>query len=415
MQKFFSKIDVTEITDSVNYDSLTQAIIDSHETPTLFTNVDNYSMKVISGLVSSRQLLAQAIGTTPDKLSATVGAAFDEPLPLKQVDTALFMQNHISNPDIIKYLPIPTFFGGKPYLTASIVLAKDPVSGRRNASIHRMMYIRENKFAIRPVEQRDLHNFYTSTLNEGKDYLDIIIIIGIDPAFELAASTSYPDLDEFQFASKLLGGAEEVMINDIGVPTSAEIVMVGKMMRTLVEEGPFVDLTGTKDHIRMQPLVEITDLYFPNDPVFRTILPGRKEHKILMGIPQEPRMQKLITNSVKTVKNVVMTEGGGSWLHAVVQITKRTPGDGKNAIIAAFAAHPSLKRVVIVDDDVDPTDPIDVEWALATRFQADQDMVLIPGAKGSSLDPSAGPMSSTCKWGLDATKPLNTKGFDRVI
>lgn len=139
-----------------------------------------------------------------------------------------------------------------------------------------------------------------------------------------------------------------------------------------------------------------------------------KEHKILMGIPQEPRMKSLIQNTVPTVKNVVMTEGGGSWLHAVVQIRKRTDGDGKNAIIAALAAHPSLKRVVVVDEDIDPTDPVDVEWAIATRFQPDKDMVLVPGAKGSSLDPSA-INSITCKWGLDATKPLRAKGFDRVI
>ena len=109
-----------------------------------------------------------------------------------------------------------------------------------------------------------------------------------------------------------------------------------------------------------------------------------------------------------------MTEGGGSWLHAVVQIKKRTPGDGKNTILAALAAHPSLKRVVVVDEDIDPTDPIDVEWAIATRCQPDKNILFVPGAKGSSLDPSADENGTTCKWGIDATKPLAKKGFDRI-
>jgi UbiD family decarboxylase len=134
-----------------------------------------------------------------------------------------------------------------------------------------------------------------------------------------------------------------------------------------------------------------------------------------MGIPQEPRMKRLIKNTIPTVQNVVMTIGGGSWLHAVVQIIKRTEGDGKNTILAALAAHPSLKRVVVVDTDVNPDDPDDVEWAIATRVQADRDLVLVPGAKGSSLDPSAGAGATTCKWGIDATKPIGGKGFDRVV
>ena len=111
-----------------------------------------------------------------------------------------------------------------------------------------------------------------------------------------------------------------------------------------------------------------------------------------------------------------MTEGGGSWLHAVVQIKKRTPGDGKNTILAALAAHPSLKCVIVIDDDINPTDPIEVEWAIATRCQPDKDLLLVPGTKGSSLNPSANHKegNSTCKWGIDATKPLNGKGFDKI-
>ena len=416
MRKFLDSLDVIKVTDEVSYKgSMTEIIVENDERTILFENVEGVDTQVVAGIVSTRELLATSIKATTAELSNRVGEAFTDPLPLTQVNNAPFLENHIENPDISKYVPIPEFFGGKRYLTASIVLSKDPVTGRRNASIHRMMYLGGNRFAIRPIPQRDLHNFYTTTLDTGVDYMDIVVVIGVHPAFELGAATSYPGLDELAFASRLLGGSEEYVLDGFGVPLSAEIVMKCKMLREEVEEGPFVDLTGTADKVRMQPVVEVTDLYFRNNPIFRTILPGRKEHKMLMGIPQEPRMKKQISNTLPTVKQVVMTEGGGSWLHAVVQIKKRTPGDGKNTILAALAAHPSLKRVVVIDEDVEPSDPVDVEWAIATRVQPDKDLVLIPGAKGSSLDPSAGERSTTCKWGIDATKPLNTTKFDRVI
>ena len=418
MRSFLSEIPVRKIEEPVSYkNTLSEVIIEKNEQPVLIEHVLEYpNIRVFAGFVSTRELLAKSINVEPEKLSDIVGAALDHPMPLKQAKTAPFLHTHITNPDINKYLPIPVFYGNKRYLTASIVLALDPDTGRRNASIHRMMYIEKNRFAIRPIPQRHLHNFYTRTLDKGKDYMDIAILLGVLPVFELASATSYPNLDELAFASKLLGGvSEEYIINGIGIPVETEIVMLGKMLKEEVEEGPFIDLTGTEDIIRMQPVVEITDLYMRENPIFRVILPGRKEHKTLIGIPQEPRMNKLISNTSPTVNNVIMTEGGGSWLHAVVQIKKRTNGDGKNAILAALAAHPSLKRVVVVDEDVDPTDPVDVEWAIATRFQPDKNMILIPGAKGSSLDPSADENSLTCKWGLDCTKPLGEKGFERVI
>jgi len=117
---------------------------------------------------------------------------------------------------------------------------------------------------------------------------------------------------------------------------------------------------------------------------------------------------------VPKVHGVRLTEGGAMWLHAVVSITKQHDGDGKNAILAALAGHPSLKHVVVVDEDIDIYDDREVEWAVATRFQADRDLVIIPNARGSSLDPSA-TRSLTAKWGIDATKPLDRKEeFERA-
>lgn len=415
MREYLKNIDCKVIDTPVNFDkTLADAINNEKEVPIIFNNVINFETRAIAGIVSSRELLAKSVNVKPEELADFVGKSLDNPLNPTIVSSAPFQEHHIKNPDIGSILPIPVFYGNKRYLTASIVIANDPITGRRNASIHRMMYLDKNRFAIRPIPQRHLHSFYMAALDSGKDYLDVAIVLGVHPAMELAAATSYPDLDEVAFAARMIGKMDVVDVDGIFVPADAEIVLRGRMLREEVEEGPFVDLTGTEDIIRIQPVVEINDLYMRDKALTRVILPGRKEHKMLMGIPQEPRMKKLIKNTIPTVKNVVMTEGGGSWLHAVVQIKKRTPGDGKNTILAALAAHPSLKRVVVVDEDVDPTNPVDVEWAIATRCQPDKDLVLIPGAKGSSLDPSADDKSTTCKWGIDATKPLNAKGFDRI-
>ena len=126
-----------------------------------------------------------------------------------------------------------------------------------------------------------------------------------------------------------------------------------------------------------------------------------------MSYPVELKMNRAVKDVVPSARRVVLTNGGCNWLHAVVQISKRLEGEPKNAMMAAFASHPSLKMVTVVDDDIDPTDPIRVEYAMATRFQASRGLVLIPGAKGSSLDPSADQENLlTDKLGVDATRTL---------
>jgi UbiD family decarboxylase len=144
--------------------------------------------------------------------------------------------------------------------------------------------------------------------------------------------------------------------------------------------------------------------------MYQALIPGRFEHKILMGMPKEPTIYDQVSK-VTTCKNVLVTMGGGSWLHAIVQIKKSNPDEPKKAIEAAFKGHGSLKHVAIVDEDVDVYNPVAVEWAIATRFQADDDLVLKPNQPGSSLDPSGkhelGKKTLTAKVGIDATIPPN--------
>jgi UbiD family decarboxylase len=171
-------------------------------------------------------------------------------------------------------------------------------------------------------------------------------------------------------------------------------------------EGPFVDLTETHDVIRQEPVLEIKAITHRQDATWHALLPGGLEHKLLMGMPREPTIFKKV-NQVAECLDVNVNPGGCSWLHAVVQIQKQADEDGVKAIYAAFEGHSSCKHVFVVDEDVDIYNPLEVEWAMATRFQGNRDMIVLDRARGSSLDPSAEEGTHlTTRIGFDLTKPL---------
>lgn len=169
-----------------------------------------------------------------------------------------------------------------------------------------------------------------------------------------------------------------------------------------------MDLTETMDIERQQPVIEIDLVTHRRRPIYHALLPGGLEHKLLMGMPKEPTIFAEV-DRVAHCTGVNITPGGASWLHAVVQIDRQNEDDGRKAIEAAFRGHGSLKHVWVVDQDIDIYDPAEVEWAMATRFQGDRDMMVFPDSPGSSLDPSGvhvpGEKSRTTKIGFDCTIP----------
>ncbi|RLF09315.1 MAG: UbiD family decarboxylase, partial [Thermoprotei archaeon] len=174
-------------------------------------------------------------------------------------------------------------------------------------------------------------------------------------------------------------------------------------------EGPFLDLTGTYDEARRQPVIKVRRVYARRGALYHAILPAGWEHRLLMGMPKEVAIWDAVRHVVPEVKSVRLTPGGCNWLHAVVAIKKQWEGDGKNAALAAMAGHPSLKHVVVVDHDVDVDDPVAVERAIALNVQGDADLFMVKGARGSSLDPSASKQGVTCKIGIDATRKWERK------
>ena len=377
------------------------------EKPVFFEKPKESRIPVVAGLVSTKELISRALGIKKEQLLHRLSSAIEKPVPPTVMDKGECQEVIEKNVDLTK-LPIMRYTekdGGK-YIASAVAIVKDHELGR-NMAFHRLMLIGKNKFVARIVENRGTD----TALKKAGGELNVALCIGNSTPVLLAAATSLPrGVDELGMANAL-EKTELVKCKTINleVPRDCEIVLEGRITREKTSEGPFLDTTGTIDKIRQQPIIEIKCITHREKPIYQTLLPGRNEHKFLMGMPKEPTIFNEV-NKVCECKDVYVTPGGCSWLHAVVQIKKKNVDDGKKAIGAAFKGHKSLKHCVIVDDDIDIYDPHDVEWAIATRFQADKNAVITPHQHGSSLDPSGdlteGKKATTCKMALDATVPF---------
>ena len=382
-------------------------ILSKHDgKPVLFTRVKGSSYPVVAGVCSDRAYFALALGVSPERLLFTLAEAVARPIPPPLVESASCQEVvetvvDLTTLPILRHLPDDA----GPYVTAGVLVVKDPDYGR-NIAFHRLLRLDERRFAARLVEGRGTHTAWSKT----PDDLEVAICLGAPIQVLIAAATSPPKgVDELSIAHALSPTPlVKCRTKDLEVPAECEFVLEGRLTHQLVAEGPFIDLTETWDIIRQQPVIEIDCITHRQKPIYQALLPGKLEHKLLMGLPREPTIYAAV-NEVCDCRHVYLTAGGMSWLHAVVQIAKHHPDDGRRAIEAAFRGHTSLKHVVVVDEDVDLFDPAAVEWAIATRFQADRDLVVLENQPSSSLDPSAihvpGQKSRTSKLGLDATIP----------
>jgi UbiD family decarboxylase len=371
-----------------------------------FRHVIGSEYEVVTGLCADRGHFAAALGCTAPELIFRLAAALADPQPPPVVpgDQAPCQEVIEPTPDL-ETIPFLTHWASDagPYATAAVLFTNDPDTGA-NASFHRVLRLGPRHAALRLVERRGTD----TALRKTRGDLPVAICIGLPLHVLLAASMAPPPgVDELTIAQALAPTPlARCHTNDVLVPAAAEVVIEGRLTHRLTAEGPFVDLTQTLDFVRQQPLLEVDCITHRRRPIYHALLPGRLEHRLLMGMPREPTIFREV-NQVCRCLNVNITPGGASWLHAVVQIDKQTPDDGLRAIEAAFRGHSSLKHIVVVDRDIDPFNPADVEWAIATRFQAGQGLHLFPSQPSSSLDPSAvhipGQKSRSDKLGVDAT------------
>lgn len=374
--------------------------------PVLFDGLGDY--RLVSGICMDRDLVARYMGIKKEELLFRIANALEKPIDPKIVNSGACQEVEEDDVDLEK-IPILKHYSNDdgPYITAGLFFVKNS-DGSQNVAYHRAKRIGKDKLVARICE-RDTYK----CMDAKGGTSEVAICLGNVPSMLIAASTSLKGTDETKIAGALEGKPFSLVkckTVDINVPADCEIVLEGTIsFEETAKEGKFVDMTGTYDAIRDQPVVTIKKITHRKDPIYQALVPGRTEHRLLMGMPKEPTIYKAV-KEVVDCKNVNLTPGGCSWLHSVIQIKKKNSDDGKKAIEAAFNGHKSMKRVVVVDEDIDLFDPNDVEWAITTLFQAKTDLVLLTDQPGSSLDPSAeedlnSDRRLTTKWGIDATIP----------
>lgn len=378
---------------------------------TLFPSPDGHAVPVVSGLTSQRAWMAESLGIDESELLPRFQQAVREPIPWTETTGAACQEVVHRDPDLTEVLPIPTHneHDSGAYITAGLMIARNPKTGAQNVAIHRLQVSGKNRLGVLLLPRHTL-NYFEAAVAEGHD-LDVAIVIGASPALLLASQAILPlDQDEMETAGALLGSPIPVvkcLSSEIRVPADAEIVLEGRVLAEAREpEGPFGEFPQYYGPRAKRHVIEVDVVTHRTAPIFHTIVGGGLEHLILGGIPREATILTSIQRSFPSVRDVHLPRGGVCRYHLYVKMKKRFEGEAKNVILAAFAAHYDIKHVVVVDEDVDIHDPDEVEWAVATRFQADQDLVIVGKALGSKLDPSTND-GVGAKMGFDATIPLD--------
>ena len=372
----------------------------------LFENVKGTKFPVLTNLHASRGRLAQAINSAPDAMLRTYLRAMEAPIAPRIVPSGPVKEVVQRGAEVDLYaLPQIVHHEGDagPYVTAAISFAKDPASETWNCAYNRLMIQGRDTTSIHLTLGKHLWEFQQIAEQRGEP-LPLALVIGVHPAIAPGAlAIGSIDEDERAIMGALLGEPLELVkceTSDVLVPAHAELILEGEILPVdRVAEGPFGEFTGYSLGERQREVVRYTAVTHRRDAMFQDITVAHLDHMLLSTIPMEANLYRAVRAMVPSVKAVRVP---GPFT-CYVSIEQRLPGQAKNAIMAVFGADLYMKRVVVVDHDVDVFDDRQVNWALATRCQPDRDIAIITNARGSDLDPSTREDGYTAKWGVDAT------------
>ena len=385
----------------------------------LFEKVRGSRLRVVSNLVGTRARFAMAIGAREPAIHRRIFSVSGRTrAPRESARAPPFAKNSTRT---LSALPVVTHFAKEPgaFMTASVVHAENPETRAQNMSFHRIMPFSARRASIRMVEGRHLHRCFVDARDHGED-LRVSVSIGVHPAVLVAGAYQAEwGIAELAMANAMMGGSLEVSrcaYSRMMVPSHSEIVIDGRILQDVTREEWMVEMLRTYDHKRRQPVLEVDRIYHRDGAIFHDILSGFGEHRLLMGMPAESKVDGHLRKAFpSTVRAVSLTGGGCNWLHAAVAIKKTRATRVRRIIDATFGAHRSLKQVTVVDDDIDVNSAESIEYAMATRFQADRGLHVTRNVRGSSLDPSSDQKRlRTSKLGIDATRPLSKRpeGFE---
>lgn len=400
------------------------ALVDKADAALIFHNIIDYAMPVVSGIATARERIGAAFGCNYGDVYKRIDAGLSAPIDPVQINSGPVRELVQTGEDVDLFdLPVPLFsiHDGGPMITAGVTVAQGS-GGAFNAGIYRFLVRERNLTNIDIVTPNDLQQLALEAYKAGKS-LPISINLGTHLAVNVAATYRAPlGQNELSIAGGIAGGAIRLTpCATIDVPciADAEIVLEAEILPTgwTKPEGRFGEFTRLMGGLHWNPQVRIKAIarrkeamYYALHMPWEVILPGAPN--------REAAVRRAFKTASLDLVNVNITPGGSCFFHAIVSIRKR-PGDAKHAIMATLIAS-DIKHVVVVDDDIDVFNGTDVEWAIATRVQADRDIVTIPDLRAKPLDPSLhitpGVTPVTAKTGIDATMPDNLprERFERI-
>jgi len=389
----------------------------------LFEKVAGADMPIVANVVASRRALAWALGVPESRLALEYARRILDRIKPKLVETAPFHDRVLRGAEVdLRRLPIPTYFPGDAgrYLTAGMLVARDPETGVETEGYHRFQLKGPDRMGVSLHSRRRMFEYQRRAEARGQA-LPCVIALGLHPLVSMG-SLAYPpaDVGKFEVVGGLFGEPLEVApcaTIDLAVPAAAEIVIEGEILPGVREpEGPFGEFTGYFSRRSTEHVFQAKAICMRAEPWFQSIGSGRAgDHITTLGLVREAEIWNALQRVIPNVTGVNVPLSGTSSFSAYVAIKQGRPGEAKHVIPIVLGVDHYLKLVIVVDDDIDVFDESEVMWAVATRMQADRDLVVIGGSLGAMLDPSADERGVTAKLGIDATRPFGLAFGEKLV
>jgi UbiD family decarboxylase len=380
----------------------------------LFERVKGTKFPVLTNLHASRARLAMAINAKPEEMQKAYLRAMEKPIAPKLVTKAP-VKEVILTGDQINLYNLPQILHHEQdagaYITAAISFAKDPNGDSWNCAYNRLMIKGRDTTSIHLTLAKHLWEFQRAAEARG-EALPVAFAIGVHPAIALGClAIGSIDEDERAIMGGLLGEPLELVkceTSELLVPAHAEMIIEAEILpHQRTPEGPFGEFTGYSLGERQREVVKVSAITHRREAIFQDITVGHLDHLMLSTTPIEANLYRAVRAMVPTVKAVRVPAP----FTVYVSIEQRISGQAKNAILAVLGNDLYMKRVVVVDHDVDIFNDRQVSWAIATRCQPDRDILIISNTRGSDLDPSTKEDGNTAKWGVDATAKPSLAGY----
>jgi UbiD family decarboxylase len=386
----------------------------------LFQKVGPEGWDLAGNVAASRERLALAFGTSVPELVREVERRLrlaPEIVEISRQEAPVQQVVLTGDEADLTTLPVHLQHGldGGLYISSSTDFTVDGETGKTNIGMRRLMLRGRRETGIDLVAPSDLRALYQARAPRG-ERLPLSFVVGSHPIDHVAATMRFPG-DELALLASLRAAPLPVVkciTNDVRVPADSEWVLEGYLDGGWSEpEGPYGEFLGYYGVVKQNPVFHLTAITRRRDAVFQTsTISGSRldctDTAQLGALRTEVTLRRALEAAVREVTAVHATTSSGGSFNVRVALRQRVPGEARNTIAAVFASMVNVKHVFVVDPDIDVFSDAQMDWALATRFQADRDLVVQTGFRAMPLDPSLGGAVTTAKAGFDLTLPFGS-------